>query len=62
MFTSDFLLAASAPISWLSTMLVGWLQWAPGDSRWSTGFAVLDDLKAALREAGFGATAYDLKV
>ena len=56
------LLAASAPISWLSTMLAEWLQWAPEDSRGSTSFAMLDDLKAALREAGFGATAYDLKV
>ena len=43
-------------------MLAQWLQWAPGDSRGSTSFATLEDLKAALNQAGLGAIAYDLKV
>ena len=55
-------LYTGAPISWLSKMLVEWLQRAPGDSRESTSFATLDNLKAALNEAGFGATAHDLGV
>ena len=56
------LLLDDAPISWLSEMLSVWLQWAPGDNRGSTSFATLEGLKDALREAGFGATAYDLTV
>ena len=43
-------------------MLSQWLQWAPGDSRGSTSFATLEDLKTALNQAGLGATAHDLKV
>ena len=54
------LLLSKAPTTWLSAMLVEWLQWAPGDSRGSTSFATLEGLKAALREGGLGATAYDL--
>ena len=52
----------SAPISWLSAMLAQWLQWAPGDSRGSTSFATLEDLKTALNQAGLAATAHDLEV
>ena len=52
----------TAPTSWLSAMLAEWLQWAPGDSRGSTSFATLEDLKAALREAGLGAKADELGI
>ena len=55
-------LATNSPVSWLSSMLAQWLQWAPGDSRGSTSFATLGDLKAALSQAGLGATAHDLGV
>ena len=43
-------------------MLAEWLQWAPGDCRGNASFATLEGLKTALREAGLGATAYDLGV
>ena len=55
-------LATNSPVSWFSSMLAQWLQWAPGDSRGSTSFATLEDLKAALNQAGLGATAHDLGV
>ena len=55
-------LLATAPRSWLSAMLAQWLQWAPGDSRGSTSFATLEDLKTALNQAGLGATAHDLGI
>ena len=69
-FTSDQLdniqarplLLTSAPNSWLSTMLVEWLQWAPGDGRGSASSPTLDALRAAIRQAGFGVTANDLRV
>ena len=51
-----------APTSWLAAMLADWLQWAPGDSRGSTSFATLEDLKAALCQAGLGATAHNLEI
>ena len=51
-----------APTSWLGAMLEEWIQWAPNDSRGSTNFANLKDLKYALNEAGLGATAHDLKL
>ena len=38
------------------------MQWAPGDSRGSTGFTTLDSLKAALIKAGLAAAAHDLKI
>ena len=53
-------LLATAPRSWLSTMLAQWLQWAPGDSRGSTNFATLENLKHALYQAGLGVTADNL--
>ena len=53
-------LIQGAPVSWLSAMLSQWLQWAPGDSRRSTSFATLQDLKTALDHAGLAATAHDL--
>ena len=55
-------LLQGAPRSWLSAMLAQWLQWAPGDSRGSTDFATLEDLKTALNHANLGATAHDLGV
>ena len=54
------LLLSDAPSSWLGAMLSQWLQWAPGDARGSTGFATLEALKDALRQANLGATAHDL--
>ena len=50
------------PTDWLQKMLSQWLQWAPKDGRGSNSFATLEDLKAALNQAGLGATAHDLKV
>ena len=55
-------LMADAPVTWLRALLEEWIQWAPGDSRGSTNFATLEELKAVLKEAGLGATAHDLKV
>ena len=51
-----------APMSWLQETLSQWLQWAPGDSRGSTSFATLENLKTALHRVELGATAHDLKV
>ena len=51
-----------APLSYLGAMLQEWSQWAPGDKHGNTDFANLKDLKSALKEAGFGATACDLKL
>ena len=55
-------LAMNSPASWLSAMLAQWLQWAPGDSRGSTSFATLENLKTALNQTGLGATAHDLGI
>ena len=55
-------LFTEAPTSWLQEILSQWLQWAPGDSRGSTSFATLENLKNALSRAGLGATAHHLKV
>ena len=51
-----------APISWLGAMLEEWIQWAPSDSRGSTSLASVEVLKAALRDAGLGTTAHELKI
>ena len=48
------------PKSYLSTLLTQWLEWAPGDGRGSQDFATLEGLRAALKQANLGATAYDL--
>ena len=53
-------LFSQAPTSWLSATLSQWLQWAPGDGRGSNSFATMEGLKAALNQAGLGATAHDL--
>ena len=42
------LLLSGAPRSFLSAMLAEWLQWVPGDSRGSTSFPTLEDLKVSL--------------
>ena len=55
-------LFTEAPTSWLQEILSQWLQWAPGDSRGSTSYATLENLKIALSRAGLGATAHHLKV
>ena len=55
-------LMQSAPTSWLSALLEEWIQWAPEDSRGSTDFAKMEDLKNALKQAGLAATAHDLKL
>ena len=49
-----------APTSYLDELLSKWLEWAPGDRRGSKGFATLEGLKDALRQADLGATAHDL--
>ena len=56
------LLLIKAPYSFLNAMLQEWLQWAPGDSRGSKNFAILENLKSALLKAGFGATAHNLHI
>jgi hypothetical protein len=52
----------TAPTSLLDAMLQEWIEWAPRDSRGSTSFANLEDLRAALRDAGLGTTAHGLKL
>ena len=56
------LLLNDAPTSWLSAMISEWLEWAPGDSRGSTSYANLEDLKSAVSKAGFGVVAEDLSL
>ena len=51
-----------APMSYLGAMLQEWVQWAQGDSRGSTSSANMEDLRSALNQAGFGATARELKL
>ena len=55
-------LYSSAPTSWLSEMLVKWLQWAPNDGRGSTSCATLESLKAALCDAELGHIANTLHI
>ena len=55
-------LLQGAPISYLGALLEESIQWAPGDSRGSTGFTTLVSLKTALVDAGLGATANDLNI
>ena len=56
------LLLNGAPRSWLSVMLSDWMEWAPGDSRGSTSYANLEDLKSAVSKAGFGIIAAELSL
>jgi ankyrin repeat protein/GTPase SAR1 family protein len=55
-------LQSSAPISWLSALISNWMQWAPGDSRGSTTYANLEDLKSAVSKAGLGVVADELSL
>ena len=50
------------PKSWLSAMISDWMEWAPGDSRGSTSYANLHDLKSAVSKAGFGVVAEELSL
>ena len=54
------LLLSGAPQSWLSELLSEWMEWAPGDSRGSTKYSTLEDLKSAVSKAGFGVVAAGL--
>ena len=56
------LLLNDAPTSWLSAMISDWMEWAPGDSRGSTSYANLEDLKSAVSKAGFGVIAEELSL
>ena len=56
------LLLSGAPQSWLSDLLSQWMEWAPGDSRGSTKYATLEDLKSAVSKAGFGVVAAGLSL
>ena len=38
------------------------MEWAPGDSRGSTKYANLEDLKSAVSKAGFGVIATELSL
>ena len=53
-------LFSGAPRSWLFTVLSDWTEWASGDSRGSTNYANLSDLKSAVSKAGFGVVAAGL--
>ena len=56
------LLISDAPTSWLSAMISEWMKWAPEDSRGSTNYANLEDLKFAVSKAGFGVVAETLSL
>jgi hypothetical protein len=55
-------LFSGAPESYLSELISEWMEWAPGDSRGSTNYANLENLKVAVSKAGFGATAAKLSL
>ena len=57
---SNAVLTTRGPRSYLDTLLAQWLEWAPGDGRGSQGFATLEGLRDALRQANLGAIAHDL--
>ena len=48
------MLMMQAPGSYLGEMLSQWLQWAPGDGRGSTGFAMRESLRKALLRVNLG--------
>ena len=56
------LLLNGAPHTWLNTVLSDWMEWAPGDSRGSTKYANLEDLRSAVSKAGFGVVAAGLSL
>lgn len=55
-------LYADAPFSWLTAMLVKWMQLTPGNSHGGTNVATLEHLKAAISDAGFEEVAHRLIV
>ena len=54
-------LLTEAPASYLSEVLSQWLQWAP-DSTNKRNYATLEALQSAVRRAGLGRVADDLKI
>ena len=54
-------LHSSGPKGWLRETLSYWLEWAPGDSRGSNGFASIESLKCALDKSGLAQTALDIQ-
>ena len=50
------------PKYYLIELLSQWLEWAPGDGRGSQGYATLEGLKNALRQANIEDLAYDLNL
>ena len=56
------LLQNGAPKTWLSALVSEWMEWAPGDSRRSTKYVNLEDLKSAVSKAGFGVIATKLSL
>lgn len=50
----------TGPVSWLRIMFTEWCEWASGDSRGSTKYATLENLKFAVMRAGLGFTATKL--
>ena len=59
---SNPILLPGSPVSWLTTMLCQWLEWAPGDGRGSANFATFEELKRGLRQANLGRTSHDLRI
>ena len=53
-------LFTGAPASFLSALLGGWMQWAPGDARGSKDYATLQSLHTAVSKAGLGVVAEQL--
>ena len=54
------LLFTGAPANFLSALLGGWMQWAPGDARGSKDYATLQSLSTAVSKAGLGVVAEQL--
>lgn len=58
------MLFSEAPGSYLNELLTQWLQWAPdpADRASKRSFATLGALQSAVRRAGLGRVAADLKI
>ena len=52
--------STAAPESYLSAMLSDWLECIPRDTRGSTNYATMEDLRSAVDSAGLGLTASEL--
>ena len=59
---ANSMLQSGSPHTWLSTLISKWIEWAPGDSRGSTKYANLQDLKSAISKAGYGVIAEQLSL